>query len=70
MLSSRGVECPKVCELIMNQTVSKEIEDYLEEMDIEHRHTTPLWPRADGEVERQNRSLVKAIKAAHEKGKN
>ena len=39
-------------------------------MGIEHRYTTPLWPRANGEVERQNRSLLKSIRAAHAKGKN
>ncbi|KAL9973704.1 hypothetical protein ACROYT_G020192 [Oculina patagonica] len=35
--------------------VSREIEEYLEEMGIEHRYTTPLWSRANGEVERQKR---------------
>lgn len=45
--------------------VSNEIEDYLKEMGVEHRHTTPLWLRANGEVERQNRTLLKAIRAAH-----
>ena len=50
--------------------VSSEIEDYLKEMGVEHRHTTPLWPRANGEVERQNRTLLKAIRAAHAEGKN
>ena len=50
--------------------VSKEVEDYLNEMGIEHRYTTPLWPRANGEVERQNRSLLKSMRAAHAEGKN
>ena len=39
-------------------------------MGVEHRHTTPLWPRANGEVERQNRTLLKAIRAAQAEGKN
>ena len=39
-------------------------------MGIEHRYTTPLWPRANGEVQRQNRSLLKSIIAAHAEGKN
>lgn len=34
------------------------------ECDIVHRTTTPLWPQANGEVERQNRTLLKAIKVA------
>ena len=50
--------------------VSKEVEEYLKEMGIEHRYTTPLWPRANGEVERQNRSLLKSMRAAHAEGKN
>ena len=50
--------------------VSKEVEEYLKEMGIEHRYTIPLWPRANGEVERQNRSLLKSIRAAHAEGKN
>ena len=45
--------------------VSAEMEGYLEEMGIKHRLTTPLWPRANGEVERQNRSLLKAMRVAH-----
>ena len=50
--------------------VSKEVEDYLNEMAIELRYTTSLWPRANGEVERQNRSLLKSMRTAHAKGKN
>ena len=50
--------------------VSKEVEDYLNEMEIEHCYTTPLWPRANGEVERQNRSLLKSMRAAHAEGEN
>ena len=34
--------------------VFKELEDYLNEMGIEHRYTTPLWARANGEGERQD----------------
>ena len=46
--------------------VSAEImEKYLAQMGIKHRFITPLWPRANGEVEWQNRSLLKAMKVAH-----
>ena len=45
--------------------VSNEMESYLKEMGITHKLTTPLWPRANGEVERQNRSLLKAMRAFH-----
>ena len=34
-------------------------------MGIEHRLTTPLWPRANGEVERRNRSLLKVMRVDH-----
>ena len=50
--------------------MANEIEDYLKEMGVEHPHTTSLWPRANGEVERQNRTPLKAIRAAHAEGKN
>ena len=38
---------------------------YLNEMGIEHSLTTPPWPRANGEVERQHRSLLKVIRVVH-----
>ena len=44
------------------QFISKEFEDYLEMQGIKHRKVTPLWPQANGEVERQNRSLLKRLK--------
>ena len=50
--------------------VSAEMEEYLDEMGIKHRLTTPLWPRANGEVERQNRSLLKAMRVAHAEGRD
>ena len=36
---------------------SKELDDYLNELGIKHRRTIPLLSRANGEMERQNRSL-------------
>lgn len=50
--------------------VSAEIESYLTEMGVYHKLTTPLWPSANGEVERQNQSLLKAMRAAHAEKKN
>lgn len=50
--------------------MSKEVEDYLKEMGVEHRYTTLLWPRANGEAERQDRSLLRSIRAARAEGKN
>ena len=50
--------------------VSAEMDGYLTEMGIKRRLTTPLWPRANGEVERQNRSLLKAMRAAQAEKKD
>ena len=49
--------------------VSKEVEEYLEEIGVEFRYMKPLWLRANGEVERQNQSLLKCVRAAHAEGK-
>ena len=49
------------------QFVSQEFEDYMRELGIEHRRTAPLWPQVNGEVERQNRHLIKAMKIANSK---
>ena len=35
-----------------------------------HHYNTPLWPRANGEVERQNRSLLKAMRVFQAEGKD
>ena len=42
---------------------------YLVDNGIEHRKTTPLWPQPNGEVERQNKSLLKRMKIAQPEGK-
>ena len=47
------------------QFVSEELETFLEEHGIEHRTSTPYWPQANGEVEQQNRTLLKTLKIAH-----
>lgn len=49
---------------------SEEFEDFLVENRIYHRLTTPLHPSANGEVERQNRSLMKRIKIAKAESKD
>ena len=43
---------------------------FLKTNDIEHRTSTPLWPQANGEVERQNRSVLKALRIAKAEKKN
>ena len=50
------------------QFVSEEFETYLKNNNIEHRTSTSLWPQSNREVERQNCSLLKAIRIAHAEG--
>ena len=52
------------------QLVSEEFEAFLAENGIEHRTTPPLWPQENGEVERQNRTLMKSIQIAQIEGKD
>ena len=51
------------------QFVSKKFQTFLHNKGIEHRKSPPLWPQANGEVERQNRTLLKALKVAQAEGK-
>ena len=37
---------------------------------IEKQMTTPLWPQANGEIERQNRSILKRLRIAQAEGRN
>ena len=46
------------------QFISDEFRKFMENESIQHRTTTPLWPQANGEIERQNRSLLKRIRIA------
>ncbi|XP_038106252.1 uncharacterized protein K02A2.6-like [Culex quinquefasciatus] len=47
------------------QFVSTELHEYCQLNGIHLNHTTPYWPQANGEVERQNRSLLKRMKIAN-----
>lgn len=47
------------------QFVSAEFENYCKLKGIYLNHTSPYWPQANGEVERQNRSLLKRMKIAN-----
>lgn len=47
------------------QFVSTEFKEYCTTKGIHLNHTSPYWPQANGEVERQNRSLLKRMKIAH-----
>ena len=45
-------------------------ETFLRNNGIEHRKTTPLWPQANGEIDRQNRSLLKRMQIAQVEGQD
>lgn len=49
---------------------SVEFNKYMEEHGITLRHSTPLWPESNGQIERQNRSLLKAMRIAQAEGLN
>jgi len=50
--------------------VSKEFTQFLQSMDIRHTTSIPLWPQSNGEVERQNRTVLKFLKIVHSSGKD
>ena len=50
--------------------VSVEFEEFLTTNGVEHRQTPPLWPQANGKVERQNRSLLKCLQIADVEGRD
>ena len=51
------------------QFISAEFTAYLTQHGIEHRRVTPYWPAANGEVERMNRTIKRAIHCAVVDGK-
>ena len=52
------------------QFVSSQFKQYLDVNGIKLHNVTPIWPQANGEVERQNRTLLKRIKIAQAEGKD
>ena len=51
------------------QFINDHFKGYLEKNGIEHR-TTPLWPQANGEIERQNRTILKRLRISQEEGRD
>ena len=49
---------------------SSEFSEYCQENGINHRKVTPKWAQANGEVERQNKSIMKRLKIAQAEGKD
>ena len=48
---------------------SEKFKEYCEHNGIRHQKVTPKWAQANGEVERQNASLLKRVKIAQAEGK-
>lgn len=60
------------CEILRTdngqQFIASEFQDHLQSCNIKWMPTTPLWPPANGEVERVNRMILKALKIGHGRG--
>ena len=52
------------------QFISNEMDSFLKINGITHTKTTPLWPQANGQVERINRVVKEAVQAAINEGRN
>ncbi|CAC5383109.1 unnamed protein product [Mytilus coruscus] len=52
------------------QFVSQHFKNFMSEHGKVHHRTTPLWPQANGEVERQNRSIMKRVKIVQGEGRD
>ena len=48
---------------------SSDMANYAQQRGYQHKHITPEWPRANGMVERFNRSMKEALQAANLEGK-
>ena len=53
-----------------SQFVVKEFTEYMEQQGIRHHRVTAKWPQVNGEVERQNSSLLKRQQIAHAEKKD
>lgn len=66
--------CHGLPELIVSdngtQFKSNDFKEFLEQNGVKHRKVTPYSPQANGEVERQNKTLLKAIRSMQVEGKN
>ena len=67
IFSNKGV--PEVCQSDNGPPFQSQVmKEYSRKAGYYHKHITPEWPRANGTVERFNRSMKKAVKAAHVEG--
>lgn len=52
------------------QFVSTEFEEWCRNRGMHLNHTSPYWPQANGQVERQNRTILKRLQIGHSKTGN
>ena len=53
------------------QFISDHFKGYIEKNGIEHIRTTPLWPQATGDIEREeNRTILKRLRIAQAEGRD
>ena len=50
--------------------IASVFKEFLHANGIKQRRKTPLWPQANGEIERQNRSILKRLKIAQVEGQD
>ena len=68
IFTNKGV--PEICQADNGSPFqSREMADFAHRTGFEIKHVTPEWPRANGMVERFNRSMKEAIQAAHLEGR-
>ena len=68
VFSSQGV--PEVCQSDNGQPFrAREMKEFAQQMGFAHKHITPVWPRANGMVERFNRTMKEAIQTGQLEGK-
>jgi len=66
---NKGV--PEICQSDNGSPFqSEEMQDFSRRHGYRHIHITPEWPRANGMIERFNRSMKEAVQAAHLEGKS
>ena len=69
IFANKGI--PEVCQSDNGPPFqSHEMSMFARENGYYHKHVTPEWPRANGTVERFNRSMKEAIQTAHVEGVN
>ena len=69
IFKDKGV--PEICQSDNGSPFqSQEMLDFSRKHGYRHVHITPEWPRANGMIERFNRSMKEAVQAAHLEGKS